>query len=213
MRHNIDVQQADFGITDLAELCPRQMRLALDRLQKMFVIRRILGSLLICTLMLTGCSSVQRCMFWGLTTRYPGEPQDVEPSDGYEATYYSFTKGDQDSEDTFLFLIAGSTHASMAYSCYNLKDLPRHVQVFALQNRYISPRCSPVSRPPDEYYRTHYLSSFCRDQIEFINMMLSREVTIPERVVVFGILAGGTIAGAVPAQAPEITHLIVLGEG
>jgi pimeloyl-ACP methyl ester carboxylesterase len=152
-------------------------------------------------------------MFWGVTTFYPAEPRKVELSDGYEVIYYSFIRGDQDSVDTFLFLIAGSTHASMAYSRYYLKDFPGHLRVFALQKRYISHRCSHASKPPDDYYRTHYLSSFQGDQIDFINTMLSREEKTPERVVVFGVSAGGTIAGAVSAQIPETTHLVVLGEG
>jgi pimeloyl-ACP methyl ester carboxylesterase len=152
-------------------------------------------------------------MFLSLITFYPAEPRHIELNDGYEATYYTFTKGNRDSVATFLFLIAGSSHASMAFSRYYLKDLPGHVHVFALQKRYISHHCSHVSQPPDEYYHTHYLSSFLRDQIEFINTILSREATIPERVVVLGVSAGGTVACAVPAEVPEITHLVVLGEG
>jgi len=175
--------------------------------------RRIHGVLLLCAMVVIACSCVEKSMFWVLTTVYPVKHQRVELSDGYLATYYSFIKGDRDSVDTFLFLIPGSGHASMSSSRYYLKDLPGHVRVFALQKRHLPHRCSDASKPPAEYYRSHYLSSFQNDQVDFIKAMLSREPRLPEHIVAFGISAGGTIACAVPVQVPEITHVVVLGEG
>ena len=175
--------------------------------------RRLQTLLVLCAFTVAGCSCLEKVAYWGITTAYRVKPRHIELSDGYEALYYSFVRGDPDSVDTFLFFIPGSNRASLAFTPCYLKDLPGHVHVFALQKRYICDRCSHVSKPPDEYYQTHYFSNFLNDEVEFITTMLSRQETVPERVVIFGVSAGGTMAGAIAVQIPEINHVAVLGEG
>jgi len=163
-------------------------------------------------LLLTGCSS-SRIGYLATAIIHPTRPQAIELSDGYNADYYTFTLGDKNAIDTYLFFVTGSGHASVQFCRHYFKNLPGNVRVFALQKRYVKHWTTGIFEAPEGFHEAHCYSNWIRDYSDFVGRILSVKNSKIERIIIFGGSEGSAVASAVTANTPQITHLVSLGEG
>ena len=165
------------------------------------------------SLLVSGCATLSKARFLTTAILHPTPPHIIELSDGYKATYYTFTVGDKDRADTCLFFVTGSGNASAQFTRHYLKDLPGNVKVFALQKRYVSHWETGIFDPSEEFNAFYRISNLRKDHLEFVKYILSRETAPAKKIIVLGVSEGGSLAPAIAAGIPEITHMVVLGDG
>ena len=176
-------------------------------------LRKIVLLTVICTLSFLQCTTVETLFIRSLMTIYPAEKNKITLHDGYRATYYTFTLGDQQQIDTYIFALPGSDPASVQLFHFILKDYPGNARVFALQKRYLPHNSTPKSKPPATYHQYNHLSQWIPDQVDFIKQILKNDTShIPYRLLL-GTSEGGALAPAVAQQLPQLTHMAVLGDG
>lgn len=169
--------------------------------------------LLLSSLIFANCTPIEKIFFKSIITIYPSSRHSIKFEDGYQGAYYTFTLGDKNNIDTYLFAAQGSGYASVQYFRFYFKDLPGNIKVFALQKRYVRHNDSHVDKPVKQFHQYYCLSQIITDQVEFIHSILLNQDITHKKIVMFGVSEGAMVASAVAAQIPEITHLAVLGDG
>ena len=159
------------------------------------------------------CALFEKLAFKSIITMYPSKRHSIRYADGFKGDYYTFTLGDKNKIDTYIFVAQGSGYGSAQWFRYYFNDLPGNVKVYSLQKRYVKHNDSHVDKPSNKYQEYNCLSHTIADQTEFINSILSDITLINNKIVMFGVSEGAMVASAVASNIPEITHLVVLGDG
>jgi pimeloyl-ACP methyl ester carboxylesterase len=173
--------------------------------------------LLLCLLstgLLAGCSVAERAVLGGYLITHRMQGHELRMSDGYLDHYFVRTYGNEGATDTLLFYVQGSGSETAQMTCRFLLDgIPGNVRAYALEKRYISQWSTGKGDPPQTHIEHHTPSSWLADQKEFLKHVLGESDLRGKNIVVFGASAGGMIAAQLAQQVPQITHLVMLGEG
>lgn len=146
----------------------------------------------------------------------PLEPIPFRFADGSESIYYRLDlRGAEGTSEAgaVLFFIGGSgCHSHKYYLRDYLEALPLNVTVFGLQRRGVSDRSTGMFGCSDLFHEKDFFSQWVADQSEFFERVMGN-IEPPKRVVLFGVSEGGSVAAAITAAHPSVTHLVVIGSG
>lgn len=160
-----------------------------------------------------GCSSTKLGYFCKSIVN-PIPVHDMVLDDSCRHLYYSMTIGDEEKVDTILFFITGTGNASLQYYLKSyFQGLTGNIHIFALQPRHVTNRETGIFQPSEAYNQENTFRIRVEDNIKFILQTLANNRTSYKRIVVFGVSAGGTVASVAASVVPDVTHLVVLGEG
>lgn len=143
------------------------------------------------------------------------KPQLFSFSNGGNSQYYSFSNSANKGEaDTLIFFYGGSGCYSWKYTMPDyVKELKHPAQIFALNKRFVSDRKTGAFGCSSEFHHENIPKQWVADYSEFISAQLLKAKSKPNNVVLVGISEGALPALVVSTMIPEITHLVIIGDG
>jgi len=167
---------------------------------------------LLLLILLSGCSGYGQMFLESYTN--PLKPQVFKLADGSESMYYQFSLDGGLDADIYLFFIGGSgCHSYKYYLRQYLEGLSGNIKVFALQKRGVSDRTTGFFGCGEQFDEKDYFGQWVADQREFVSRELDSVASKPRKVLLFGVSEGATVAAAVAANEPRVTHLAIIGGG
>jgi pimeloyl-ACP methyl ester carboxylesterase len=161
---------------------------------------------------LSGCGGYGGMFLESYTN--PLEPQVFKLADGSKSMYYQFSLGSGSDADGYLFFFGGSgCHSLKYYLRQYFEGLSGNIRVFALQKRAVGDRTTGLFGCGERFHENDYSGQWVSDQGEFISRILDSAPSKPRKVLLFGVSEGATVAAAVAANDPRVTHLAIIGSG
>lgn len=162
---------------------------------------------------LAGCTNLQR-----LAHVYSNEalaPTEFRYSDGGNSLYYSFVTNEGFSPaDTLIFFYGGSGCSSWKYVMPNyIHGLSEPARVFALNKRFVSDRSTGMFGCSEDFNRSNNPDQWVSDYIEFISEQIQTFPEAAKNIILIGVSEGALTAVRVAGMMPEVTHLVIIGDG
>ena len=171
----------------------------------------ILAGLMI---VLMGCSSIKYVGYLCDATFSPPEEKTIVMQDGYKSTYFSINTG-KEKPDKVIFFISGSGYNSIKYYLKNyFSSLKGNYKIYALQKRYVSSWTTEMfEKPSKEFNEYNYFELWVKDQNYFISKIIENEKIVNEKIILFGVSEGGSVAARIATINDKISNLVIIGSG
>ncbi len=168
--------------------------------------------LLLFVIFLSGCTSLERTAHLYASDALPS--QAFQYSDGGSGLYYTFRLQPQQDADTAVFFFAATGCASLKSVMPDyVKGLGSAAQVYALNKRFVADRSTGLLGCGDEFHLANHPQRWVSDYAEFITAQLKTAARPYRRVVVVGVSEAAITSTLVAAQLPQVTHLVIIGDG
>ena len=172
----------------------------------------LLVAAVLSTMIIGGCGAKAGYFFSSLTN--PLEPSKVQLRDGVETLSYSFVIGDAPEAETVLFFLPGSGCSSLKYYLRKyLEGLEGNIRVFAMQKRHVNNGTTGIFGCPEGFDEWNHFPQWVDDHDWFVNKTLAGLPYKPKHILLLGVSEGGSVASALAARNPAVTHLAMIGHG
>lgn len=172
----------------------------------------LIGAFAFLMTLFSGCTTIQR-----VSHMYGSEAQTAAKfafKDGGETFYYTFTTGDNEQLDTFVFFYGGSGCPSWKQVMPGyVEGLQANARIFAVNKRFVGDRSTGIFDCGNEFNIANKPDQWYADLEEFVRFQLAASARRPRNVALVGVSEGALVASMVASRVPEVTHLGIIGSG
>ncbi len=164
-------------------------------------------------MLLSGCTKMQ--MFAHVYGDQAPAANIFHYRDGETSLFYRFdTDQAASTPETFIFFYGGFGCASWKYVMPGYVDgLGVPTRIFVLNKRFVGDRSTGMFECGEAFHLANNPGQWDRDYAEFITTQLQTSEKKPTSVVLVGVSEGAPIAIRTASHMPQVTHLVLIGDG